>query len=117
MLEAEAQCQLDLARRPGSHGPTVDGGDDGTKDSRSSREICLRSSVLRMVEDVEDFSPELKPSFFRQYDIFRQSYISLPRARRASEVAHRVAERPRGGCSEGSRIDPFDSGSAARGRQ
>src|ERR1700729_1322301 len=119
-LKSDPQRELNLAGGSGANradrGGGVYRGKDAAEDSlfagKIGRDVGLWQSVLRVVEEVEEFRPEVKRYPFGHGDVFADSEIHLPRTGAASQVAGSVAECARGGRNKGSRIDPLTNGSA-----
>ena len=92
MSEYQLQCKLSLTRRA-----------DDVRDSAGVRigdrpsirqprvQGVSRKTIIRMVEGVEEFPPELDPESFRHLCIFQQCEVGVVEMR----TSHRVPNEPR----------------------
>ena len=63
-----------------------------------------RNLKIRVVKDIENFSPEFQVGRFRKPESLVEDQIELTEAGAAEEISRHIAESARGGCGERRRI-------------
>ena len=73
-------------------------------------QVIVGRAEVRVVEDVEELSPETKPDLFREMKLALECDIRLGGSEAAKNVAPEIALRARRRRSEGRRIEDFAAG-------